>query len=181
MSKPFTQTISAEQLKRGLRVSKRSPRNTGFLVEAKSAVGRDGVLQAIEQLTRIDTSVITDAFPFPQIFNLTNFILVCGHKKIYEYNGSTLSLKYTATTVGGTWNVIDYFNYLYISNGKEVVIRSAQSGSYAINTTLPKAIGMCNYNGQAIIGAPDCGDLGASLMIPATAISTTMTIQGTYA
>lgn len=180
MSSEFTHTISADQLKRGLRTTLRSPRNTGFLVVAQSAVGRDGVIQAIEQMTRIDTSAITDAFPFPQIFNLQNFILVCGHKKIYEYDGSNLTLKYTATTAGGTWNVIDYFNYLYLSNGAEAVVRSAQTGAYAINTTLPKAIGMCNYNGQAIVGAPDCTDLGASLMIPATVITVTATLLGTH-
>lgn len=38
----------------GLRPSKRMPRNTGSLITCKGAVGRDGVLQSIDQLTGIN-------------------------------------------------------------------------------------------------------------------------------
>jgi hypothetical protein len=44
MSKDFSFTITSEQLTRGLRPSKRAPRDSKFLVESKGAVGRDGVL-----------------------------------------------------------------------------------------------------------------------------------------
>ena len=86
----FTVNISAEQLKRGLRPSKRSPRNTGYLVECLGAVGQDGVMQALALLSRLDTSVITDTFPFPQIFVCVHFIIVCSATKIYEFDGSSL-------------------------------------------------------------------------------------------
>lgn len=77
-------------LSRGLRPSKRMPRDSGFLVECAGAVGRDGVLQVLSQVSRLATTEITDGFPFPQIFVLKKLILVCGLAKIYEYQGSSL-------------------------------------------------------------------------------------------
>ena len=79
----FSVTIDTSKLSKGLRPSKRMPRNSGFLVECKGAVGRDNVLQTLDELTRIDTSVITDAYPYPQIFVFTNLIIVCSQTKIY--------------------------------------------------------------------------------------------------
>jgi hypothetical protein len=148
----FVYTISPEQLARGLRPSNRLPRNNGFLTVCNGAVGRDGVLTVLDELSRIDTSIITDSFPFPQIFVFTNHILICGKDKIYEYDGTTLILKYTATTFGNLWDAIDFYEFLYLSNGQEAVVRSAETGVYSQSSVLPKALTLCNYNGQVIAG-----------------------------
>jgi hypothetical protein len=175
----FTFTFSAKELSRGLRPTKEIARNMEFLQECKGAVGFQGALSVLDSMSRIDTSVITDSFPFPQIFVFSYITIVCGLKKIYEWDGSNLSLKYTATTPGSTWSAVDFFDYLYLSNGKEAVIRSASSKVYALSTTQPKAMAMCNYNGQVMIGAPDVGT-GISELIVASPFIITTSITGAH-
>lgn len=177
----FTVTITAEQLKRGLRATKRSPRNAGFLVECIGAVGFDGVLQALEALSKFSTSVITDVFPFPQIFVCPNFLIVCSAKKIYEYNPITevLDLKYTAAVAAGVWTIADFYDYAYLSNGNIAVVRNAASKAYGITTALPSATAICNFNGQVVIGAPDQVGLVANLKMPIGTLELTISQLGT--
>jgi hypothetical protein len=138
------------------------------------------VLQVIDQLTRMATATITDGFPFPQIFVFTNMIIVCGLKKIYEWNGTTLDLKYTAANAGGSWEAVDFYDYVYLSNGRIAVIRDAGSEVYAIDATQPHATAMCNFNGQVIIGAPDVDTLGVDMVLPAEPITVTTSQLGTF-
>ena len=180
MSKDFTFTISSDQLTRGLRPSKRAPRDSKFLVESKGAIGQDGVLCAIDQLTRTATAEVTDTFPFPQLFVFTNLIIVCGRLKIYELVSGSLFLKYTASTSGSTWTAVDFYNYVYLSNGREAVVRNPDTGVYSISSTLPKAMSICNFNGQVIIGAPDAVADGASLSMKAGVIGLTVSQQGSW-
>lgn len=175
----FRVTIGGAKLMRGLRPSKRTPRNDGFLVTCQGAVGKDGVLQSLESLTRLATSTITDAFPFPQIFVFTNVIIVCGLGKIYEWDGSSLVLKYTATTKSGPWCAVDFYDCVYLSNGVEAVVRDASDKTYGLSTNLPAAYSLCNFNGQVLAGAPDVGGLGASLVMTDNAGTVTCSITGT--
>ncbi len=179
MAHEFSITITAEQLSRGLRPSKRVPRNSRYLVECQGAVGRDGSLQSIDELTRMATTVITDTFPYPQIFVFTNFIIVCSQTKIYEWVSGALVLKLTIAA-GSTWTAVDFFDYVYLSNGKVVVIRNPDLGTYSITTTLPTTSSICNFQGQVIVGAPDMAIPGASLTMKADPIVLTMTQLGTY-
>lgn len=149
----FSITITSEQLSKGLRPSKRVPRNSRFLVECKGAVGRDGVLQVIDQLTRMATTAITDPFPYPQLFVFTNLIIVCSQTVIYEWVTGSLVPKLTVAA-GSTWTAVDFFDYVYMSNGTVAVIRDSVSHAYAVTTTLPKAASICNFQGQVLVGAP---------------------------
>lgn len=180
MSKDFTFTISAEQLTRGLRPSERAPRDSKFLFESKGAIGQDGVLSAIEQLSRTTTAEVTDTFPFPQLFVFTNLIIICGRVKIYELTSGSLSLKYTATTGGSTWTAVDFYNYVYLSNGREAVTRNPDTGVYSLSSTLPKAMSICNFNGQVIVGAPDAVVKGTSLSMKAGVLELTTSQQGSW-
>ena len=150
----FVFNLGAEELSHGLRPSKRSPRNAKFLVECVGAVGLDKVLQVIDDLQndRIDTTVIADTFPIPQIFVLTNMIIVCGKTEIFEYDGSTLTSKLAGITTGQLWSVVDYFNFVYMSNGIVSVLREESSGIYSLTTAQPVAGAICDFNGQVIIG-----------------------------
>ena len=180
MSKDFTFTISSDQLTRGLRPSKRAPRDSKFLVESKGAIGQDGVLCAIDQLTRTATAEVTDTFPFPQLFVFTNLIIVCGRVKIYELTSGALSLKYTASTSGSTWTAVDFYDYVYLSNGREAVVRNPDTGVYSLSSTLPKAMSICNFNGQVIVGAPDAVVKGASLSMKAGVLELTTSQHGSW-
>lgn len=150
----FVYNIKADELSRGLRSSRRSPRNTKFLVEAVGAVGYDKVLQVIDDLEtdRIDTSAIATAFPYPQIFVLTNMIIVCNATMIYEYDAPNLTSMLGPVTAGNLWSLVDYYEFVYMSNGVISVLRDAQSGSYSITSVQPIAEAICDFNGQIVIG-----------------------------
>lgn len=149
----FSHVITAKQLSRGVRKTKRAARNSNMLITCIGAVGRDDVLQVLEKLERIDTSVVTDSFPFPQLFVFTRMVIICSSTKIYELVDDVLVEK-LSTIAGSTWSAVDFFDYIYLSNGKVSVERDPQKMTYSISD-LPTAIGMCNYNGQIIIGAPN--------------------------
>jgi hypothetical protein len=146
----FTHTITGIELSKGLRPSKRNPRNSGFLVECSGAVGKDGILQILEDLARLNTSSVSFTFPYPQIFVFMSTIIVCGPTKIYEWVANALVEKLTVTT-GQTWDAIDFYDYIYMSNGVVSVVRDSGSKVYAVST-LPVALAICNFNGQVIIG-----------------------------
>lgn len=154
MTAPFTVTITGDNLARGLRPSKRVHRNTQYLQECEGAVGRDGTLQSLDQLTRVATSAITDGFPYPQIFAFTNLIIVCSQTKIYEWVEDALVLKLTVTG-GSPWSAVDFFDYVYMSNNKVAVVRDYNSKTFALTTDLPVATTICNFNGQVLIGVAE--------------------------
>jgi len=148
----FKLTLNAQDLMRGLRPSKRSIRNAGYMIKCMGAVGRDGALQILDQLDAMDLTAITDGFPYPQVFVFPNMIIVCGKTKIYEWINSALVLKLTVTT-GNTWEAIASGEYVYLSNGKVAVVRDSADWTYALSD-LPVASCICNFNGQVLIGAP---------------------------
>jgi hypothetical protein len=150
----FTFTIPVQDLARGLRPSRRNPRNSKFLTKCVGAVGMDGVLEVLEDLTDdlIDTSGLgSPVFPYPQLFVFTNLIIVAIEEAIYEFDGTTLTLVLDLTGYGGiSWSAIDGYEYVYMSNGVIAISRSATSGVWAIDSTLPIARALCNYNGQIV-------------------------------
>ena len=101
----------------------------------------------------VDTDIIADGFPYPQIFVFTNCIIVCGSTKIYELIAGALELMLTVD-VGITWSAVDFYDYVYMSNGQVAVERSATDGTYSVSD-LPIASAIVNFNGQVMIGAPD--------------------------
>ena len=179
MAKAFNITIDAKTLAKGLRQSKRMPRNSGFLTVCDGATGKDGTLSALEELTRIDTSVITDVFPYPQIFVLTNMIIICSSTKIYELVGDDLVEK-LEVEAGSSWVAVDFYNYVYMSNGKVAVIRSSDTGIYSETSDLPTASSMDDFNGQVIIGSPDEIIPGIGLLINAGVFETTLVQLGDW-
>ncbi len=163
----FTFTIKAKELSQGLRATKQNPRDNDSLITCIGAVGNNGVLQVTDELVRMATTEITDGFPFPQIFVFTNTIIVCGLLSIYEWMGSALHFEMSIpqSLAGGPWTAVDFYDYIYMSNGDAAVIKNAESNVYELSTTLPHATSICNFNGQVIIGAPNVSGLGANMVI----------------
>ena len=149
----FSYLIGDSNLSRGLRPSKRIPRNREYLVECSGAVGMDRVLQVIDDLEtdRLDTSIIVDGFPYPQIFVFTNAIIVCGETRIYEWVAGALVLE-LIVAAGELWSAVDFFEFVYMSNNVVAVLRSATSGVYTETAEQPVARAICNLNGQVHIG-----------------------------
>lgn len=176
----FTMKVDEKAFAKGLRPDDKVRRNTEFASELSGAVGQTGSLSVLESITRLATTLITDAFPFPQVFVLTTCVLVCGLTKIYEYDlvTDTMALKYTASQPGGVWKVADYHDYVILSNGRISVTRSAADKTITLSE-LPSATAVCDFNKQLIIGAPNVRGLVANLMIAASAITITLTTLGT--
>jgi len=153
----FSLPITSENLSKGLRRSDKNILNKHGLVECFGAIGDEGVLTVLEDLTRFETPEITDGFPYPQIFISPNIIIVCGATSLYEKSGYGLVLKLSGLSEGSTWSAVIWHDYAYLSNGRVAVVRDSDTKDYAITTDLPTAMAMCSFNGQAIIGAPDAG------------------------
>ena len=153
----FSFTVGTEELSRGLRPSKRSPRNSKFLVESISAVGIDGVLQVIDDLNvnKIVTELsITDGFPYPQIFVFVEFVLICGETSIYEWDGAALTSVLGPVAAGDLWSMVDFQPFIYASNRTVAAFRDADSGLWSVTTNYPIAGAICDFNGQVLVGSP---------------------------
>jgi len=150
----FTFEIDSEDLSKGLRSSKHSPRNEKFLTECTGAIGYEKSLQTIEDMSDllVDTSLIIDDFPYPQIFVFTRHIIVCGKTDIYELIGAALVHKLNVIACI-RWSAVDFHEFIYLSNGRVSITRDASNGIYSLSD-LPTASTICNFNGQVMLGAP---------------------------
>ena len=152
----FTMNLNTQDISKGLRLSKRSMRNSGYLIQSSGAVSREGVLQTLSNMSQEDFSIITDGFPYPQIFTFPNLIIVCGKTQIYELVAGVLVLQIIVSTAGNTWSAIASGEYVYMSNGEVAIVRDPGSLTYNISD-LPSASCICNFNGQVLIGSPGEG------------------------
>lgn len=145
-------------LGKGLRNSKRTPRNTEVLVQSIGCFPEDLVARAISDLTAswLDTSSLTVAFPYPQIFSLTQTVLVCTATTIYEYSAGSFLLAITSLPEGSTWTVADYGRYLILTNGACLVTRDGITGEWDkyVGCAIPPCLCLCDINGQLLVGAP---------------------------
>ena len=152
----FDLQISVEDLSIGLRRTKSNKLNNPGLVECQGVIGKEGVLQRIKELVR--SFSITSNFPFPQLFIDSRVILLCTRNTIYEYVNGELYIKfYTDIDAGSRWDFTSVGNFIYMSNGRIVIIRDPDTLEFYQSTDYPTATSICNYNGQVIIGAPNAG------------------------
>jgi len=151
----FTFEIDSEDMLKGLRPSEYSPRNEKFLTKCDGAIGYEKTIQTIEDVSSllVDTALITDNFPYPQIFTFSKHIIICGETKIYELVGAALVLKLTVAA-GIRWSAIDFYDGIYMSNGKVSVVRNPADGIYLLAPPSLVASAICNFKGQVMIGAP---------------------------
>jgi hypothetical protein len=153
MAKNDITTFQINTIAKGLRPTKRAKRDSGFLVECKGAVGRDEVLQVIDQLSRIDTSSLTVSFPYPQLFVMSDVTIVCTSNTIYELVSGSLVQKITSLTIGTPWSCAEWKGFVVLNNGKVTVTRV--SNTYSIDTRIPIGTCVANYNNARLfIGSP---------------------------
>jgi hypothetical protein len=146
----FNYFIEPKNLSKGLRPSINVNRNSRFLSTCDGAVGNEYAIHSINQLSAIDTSLLSCSFPYPQIFVFNSIIIVCTSTDIYELLG--ISLVHKLTVTGGLlWTAVDFFNYVYLSNNIVSVIRDAYTFQYSISSDVPVTRSICNFNGQLLI------------------------------
>ena len=149
----FKLPISTKALALGIDSRKTVPKNGLVMEQLSGMIGDDGLLQSLPELVRITAAGLSESFPFPQLFVLTKRILICGESDIYEWDGSTLSHQLTVTA-GNLWSVVDYYDYIYMSNGEVAVVRDSVTDVYRVESGLPSFLDICNYNGQVMVVAP---------------------------
>jgi hypothetical protein len=145
------------KLNSGLRKSEQAPINDQHLVDCTGAVVDEGTLQTWPDFESFDLSPIGGSFPYPQLFVFQDLIIGCNETEIYELNNNIWNLKITASAAGSTWCATAIHDFVYLSNGRVVILRDAETKTYIESDEYPTAMAIYNFNGQLILGSPDAG------------------------
>lgn len=138
----------------GLRASTHNPRNKGGLIKARGLIQESKELFNLDELNTFDISLLESCIsPFPQMFQFREWTVVCTPTKVYTYDGSSLTLVYTAAE-GSTWTYGDFYNFVIMSNGEEIISLNPESGVWDkyLNLIIPNWLCLCDLNGQLFIG-----------------------------
>ena len=140
----------------GLRHSENNPRNAQALIESTGAFYNKGEVVNVDDISTIDFSALGCTFPFPQMFQLKNYTLVCTPTKIYTYDGAALTLVYTAEE-GSTWTIADFYHFLVMTNGRELVMHWPDTNAWSkyLDCAVPYCLCLCELNGQLFVGGPE--------------------------
>jgi len=151
----FSLELKSIELAKGIRTNSQSPINEKYLTSSKGAVGHKGVLQSVDDISGsvINTTFLTDGYPYPQIFICDDCIIICGKETIYEVVGAIL-IPVITVTEGIRWSAVVFGSYIYLTNGKVSVVRNAEDKAYSLSD-LPIASTICDFNGQVMLGAPN--------------------------
>lgn len=158
----FAVNLDSETLLKGLRTHSNQPRNKPGLETLKGVMGKDGTLQRIfaSDFTRITgANIDTGNHPFPQIYRLNKHFIICNVASIVEYDGNTWNTKISGLTPSAyPWYVASSYDWIYLTNGTVAVIRNPETNTYALSTSAPVGLGVCNFNGQIIVGDQEYSD-----------------------
>lgn len=150
----FSDEWEAPLLAAGLRQSSRLPRNAKTLSRCDGCVGVDELLSTSPSIAvstqHASALVIKSDFPFPQIFTLEKYVVVCNRTTVLELVEASLVLKATVTG-GELWSIASSHDFLYLSNGVVSLVRNPLNGEYE-STTAPVCSAILNFNGQIVCG-----------------------------
>ena len=152
----YTLTIQ-KALAVGLRNTEDNPKNVSGLTFAQGVLQKAGTLVNLDLLTNFDISTIVACdFPFPQMFQLREWTLICTPTKIYTFDGTSLTSVYTAVE-GTTWTYGDFYNYLILTNGQELITLDPDTGVWSkyLDCKIPYCVCLCDVNGQVFVGGPE--------------------------
>jgi hypothetical protein len=139
-----------------------NPRNKPLLTQSTGAMIYEGLLSSVQDLTafQMDLSYYQDPahggpilWPYPQLFTLSDVIVICLETIILEQEGASLIKKLDGLpSLGYGWCLLDFHNYVYLSNGATAVTRDPLTMKYAIDSTVPICMAACDFNGQVLLG-----------------------------
>ena len=148
--------IFEEGFKTGLRHEAENPRNEEALVLSEGAFYNKGEVVNVTDLSTIDFSALGCSWPFPQMFQLMEYTLVCTPTLIHTYEGGSLTLVYTAEE-GSTWTVADFHRFIVMTNGRELLMHWPDTGRWSkyLDCAVPYCLCLCEVNGQLFVGGPE--------------------------
>ncbi len=150
----FLDSWESPLLASGLRQSSKLSRNVKSLTVCDGCIGIDGLLWTSPDIAvstqHASALVIKSDFPFPQIFALEKYVVVCNRTTLLELVGASLVLKATVTG-GELWSIASSHDFLYLTNGVVSLVRDPLTGVYS-STSAPVCSTVLNFNGQIICG-----------------------------
>ena len=147
------ESVFDKGLLQGLRSEAIEPVKDQRLVELKNLRPHEFGLRPVEYMINPFDAVF--AWPFPQMFLLRELRLMALETAIYECDNLwNPTLVISGLLTGGVWQVADFGDYLLMTNGSQVVSRSATGvwDSDATSTSVPDMATVCNFRGQIIGG-----------------------------
>jgi hypothetical protein len=152
-----------------------------LLVESLGAYPYDNALIAPDSFTTIDmTPIGTQTWPYPQLFVLSDCVIVATETALYELQNGGLVLMIGGLPLGDTWSVIDRKTYIYLTNGAVSVTKDPATGFYFVDHSVPFAQCACDYNGQVLLGAPNLGPNISEVIDISALIEHILTEAGDY-
>lgn len=152
----FSVNIDSSKLVKGLRTHSNQPRNSEQLSVLAGVQGKDGTLQRVTaaEFERFSgTPIESYNFPWPQIFTLDKHYIICNEDNILEYDGTNWEIKIDRLLPSAfPWYVASSYDWIYFSNGVTAVIRNPETHTYSLDSSAPIGVGICNYNGQILVG-----------------------------
>ena len=152
------ENIFDDGLVKGLRSTSKNMRNTQRLIKADGMFPEEGVLRAVESVTSIPgLTALGLVFPFPQLHVGQVHTIIMGPTEFWEYKSGVLTSVISGLTNNGLWTVADFYDYILITNGIEMVRRDAESHSWEVyvDENVPVSRCVAAVNGQLIVGSPD--------------------------
>lgn len=153
------EVVFQEGLLKGLRQSEKNRKNAQALVEVQGMFVDKGALSSLEAVTLVTgIEELGEVFPFPQIHQGHKHTLVMGATKIWEYVSGSFVLVLEGLVAGSLWTVADFYDYILLANGQQVVRRSAEDQGWEVVGTeqdLPFSRCVAAINGQLIVGSPE--------------------------
>ena len=148
--------VFKEGISKGLRKSARNPKNNEFFTELSGMFHEEGILRTLEIPDQVDTSALDCTFPFPQIFRLVGFTLVCTSTTIYRLDNGVLT-SLISVAAGTTWSLADFGAYIIMTNGRALVKYDFASGTWGeyVECAIPNCVCLCAFKGQLFVGGPE--------------------------
>lgn len=121
--------------------------------------GRQVRLEAYTPLTLVSSDMVTEitTWPFPQLFCLHSYNLLCDYNKVYLLNSSFVIVDWWNTTASKFWQVADWWKFVLLTNGNTMYVMDPATSTLNYIATgdlnLPMAQAICNFKGQYLAGA----------------------------
>ena len=147
------ESVFDKGLLQGLRSESIEPVKDQRLVTLKNLRPHEFGLRPIEAMTYPFADVF--AFPYPQMFLLRELRVMATETAVYECDSSwSPTLKLSGLVLGDVWQVADFGDFLLMTNGSQMVQRSAGGvwSSFASTSSIPAMKTVCNFRGQAVGG-----------------------------